>query len=511
LLLILAGVGYLLVTLPPTVIEQYERAAGLSPTWGYVYLAAVGLGGTILVGVLGWIVFRVLLNSRRKSKQRGRRVRDPSQLSPAEREAELRENLAAGGDYAAGDEVSDEIRGQLRTEIKALEAKLDHERLEIVAFGTISSGKSSLLNALAGRDLFRTDPRGGTTVTRCDVPWPGGDEVVLVDTPGLAEVQGETRAAESAAAAQDADLVLLVVDGPLKAYEMDLLRRLGAMEKRVLACLNKEDWFSDEDRQELLAQIRQQVEPIIHSDDLVAVRSRTVEQRRVRVLPDGSETEETATLPADIEPLAGRMLQIVEHDRRDLLLSNLLLQSRGLVESAKDRVRASLDARADEIVSRYMWAAGGVTAANPLPLLDLAGGSAVTVKMVLELARVYRQPIDADTVVTLLAQLTKNLVGMLGVAAATPAITTLLGSMLKTVPGVGTIAGGLLQGLTQSLLTRWIGKVFCAYFRNEMKAPPGGLSEIARDKWAEVTAAGELTKMIQAGRRHLLPEGGKSK
>jgi len=51
-----------------------------------------------------------------------------------------------------------------------------------------------------------------------------------------------------------------------------------------------------------------------------------------------------------------------------LLLGNLLLQSRGLVDEAKDRVLATLDERADEVVAKYMWAAGGAAAINPFPL-----------------------------------------------------------------------------------------------------------------------------------------------
>ena len=80
------------------------------------------------------------------------------------------------------------------------------------------------------------------------------------------------------------------------------------------------------------------------------------------------------------------MMSIVERDGRDLLLANLLLQSRGLVDEAKERVLAALDERADEVINKYMWAAGGAAAINPFPLLDLAGGSAITVKMVLDLA-----------------------------------------------------------------------------------------------------------------------------
>jgi uncharacterized protein (DUF697 family) len=353
--------------------------------------------------------------------------------------------------------------------------------------------------------VFRTHVVGGTTIVRSEIPWAAakGDLVVLIDTPGLAEVRGESRATESAAAAKNADLVLFVVDGPLKSYESELIEALAAMEKRIVVCLNKEDWYDDQQRDELLRQLAEQLAGLVSAADVVAVRSRPMSRRRVRVLSDGSEQVEEVAVEPEITPLAKRMLAIVQRDGRDLLLANLLLQSRGLVDDAKQRVMAAIDARADEVISKYMWAAGGVAAINPIPLLDLAGGSAITVKMVLDLAAVYKQPVDVDTVVTMLGQLGKNLVAMVGASAASPALAAGVASILKTVPGIGTIAGGILQGLVQAVVTRWIGRVFCEYFRNEMQAPPDGLAELARREWARVTQPDELRKLIQMGREQI--------
>jgi uncharacterized protein (DUF697 family) len=344
---------------------------------------------------------------------------------------------------------------------------------------------------------------GGTTVATSEIPWPAGDCVVLTDTPGLAEVRGEGRAATAAAAAKNADLVLFVVDGPIKDYEHDLLEVLAAMEKRVIVCLNKADWYDPGQQRELVAQLAEQVAPAVPAADVVALHARPVIRKRVHVLADGSEEEVPYEEPPDISALAKRLMEVVRRDGRELLLGNLLLQSRGLVDDAKERVLAKLDERASEIVGRYMWAAGGATAINPFPLLDIAGGSAITVKMVLDLAGVYKQSIDADTVVNLLGQLGKNLVAMVGASAAAPALAAGIGSLLKTVPGIGTIAGGLIQGLVQALVTRWIGRVFMEYFRTGMKPPPGGLAELAREKWTEVTRPEELKKLIQLGRERL--------
>ena len=65
LLAVVAVAGYLLVKLPPTVVEQYGRAVKLGPGWGYAYLAAVSLGALLLWGLVVWMLVRVLANTWR--------------------------------------------------------------------------------------------------------------------------------------------------------------------------------------------------------------------------------------------------------------------------------------------------------------------------------------------------------------------------------------------------------------------------------------------------------------
>ena len=61
-----------------------------------------------------------------------------------------------------------------------------------------------------------------------------------------------------------------------------------------------------------------------------------------------------------------------------------------------------------------MWAAGGAAAINPFPLFDLAGGSAITVKMVLDLARRLRADDRRRHDRHAARQLGKNLIAMVG-------------------------------------------------------------------------------------------------
>ncbi|MEM6798336.1 MAG: DUF697 domain-containing protein [Planctomycetota bacterium] len=508
-LIALAAVSWLLFSVGPTTLEQYNALAERSPTLGYAYLTMVGVGGLLLGGLVLWGLAKVWRNTRSNRLADDRRGRSPSELSTAQRRSELADNLASGRDFAASITSAPELRAEIERMAADLESKREARRLEVVAFGTISSGKSSLLNALADREVFQSNVVGGTTTTRSSVPWQNsfsdktGDEVVLVDTPGLAEVEGQGRAAAAAGEAENADLVLFVVDGPLKSYESELLTLLGGMEKRIVLCLNKEDWYDRHQQADLLSQLRDQSAGAVKRDDVIAVRSRPVIREQVRVLADGAEETVEVTDPPDIAPLAGRLVEIVRREGGDLLLANLLMQSRGLIDDAKEKVLVALDEEADRVIDRYMWAAGGVTAINPFPLLDVAGGSAVTVKMVLDLAAVYKQKIDADTVMELLAQLGKNLIAILGASAAAPAIVAAIGTTLKLAPGVGSLTGGLLQGTVQALMTRWIGRVFCRYYRNQMKPPEGGLAELAKKEWDLLTSADELRKLVRKGREKL--------
>ena len=495
--------GLALIFVPMWIMKYYALAQSLGSIWGLVYLIVVGTGAALLVGISLWTVWKLWGASLLKKRRRVRRNKNPSELSIGQRESEIDENISEIEKLAAGAGEDVNLKGQLDPLITEIEEKREAQTLEIVAFGTISSGKSSVLNLLAGRDVFATDARGGTTVTRNEIPWPGIDKVTLVDTPGIGEVDGADHVNIAAESAKDADAVLVVVDGALRESEHNLLERLGEMEKRVVICLNKSDWYSETDREKLVGQIFEQTGDFVHKEDIVCIQAQDGHRVRKKIKADGTEVDENVIVPANIEPLAKRMVQIVSRDGKDLLMANLLLQSRGLVEKARGRVKDSLDRKAWGIVDKYMWGAGGVAALSPFPVVDLIAGSAISTKMIIDLAEVYQQKVDMDTASKWLGEMGKNLIGVLGAQGATVAVSAVVASLVKTVPIAGTIAGGVLQGSVQALITKWIGSVFIEYFRNEMQTPEGGLAGLARRQWEVVTSVGELRKLVQTAREKL--------
>lgn len=503
LILLAAAVGVGLIWLPGWVIDKFDRISQLGQVWGILYLVVVGTGAALLAGSVGWTVWRLYGRTLAKRLARKRRNRNPSELSESQKAAEIEENLEQVERLKAAGDGDPALQAELDPLIRGFEARREAMTLEIVAFGTISSGKSSVLNLLAGRDLFATDVRGGTTVHRNEVPWPGMDRVVLVDTPGLGEVDGEAHVQIAADAARDADVVLFVVDGPLRDNEYRLLERLGQMEKRILVCLNKADWYLPEDRDKLLGQLQRQMKGLVRPAEVIPVQAQAGSRPRQRVLIDGTIEREQVEVPPDISDLADRMVAIVRGDGKELLMANLLLQSRGMLEKARCRVRESIDQRAWNVVDRYMWGAAGVAAAIPFPLIDLVAGVGVSTKMVLDLADVYQQKVDLETAKRWLGQMAKILVSVVGSQGAAVVAASVVASLIKSVPFAGTLAGNALQGVIQALVTRWIGAVFIEYFRSEMQMTEGGLASLARRQWEQVTTIDELRKLVQTARQKL--------
>ena len=141
----------------------------------------------------------------------------PAGAGPAGGEPRLLRRGRCAGGSGGGDPRDD--RPDLRTRSAGLLADRSGERLRegltVVLAGPPNAGKSTLLNALARRDVAIVSPIAGTTrdaiEVHCDL---GGLPVVIVDTAGLRESgdlieqEGVSRAR---ARAQDADLVLWLV------------------------------------------------------------------------------------------------------------------------------------------------------------------------------------------------------------------------------------------------------------------------------------------------------------
>jgi tRNA modification GTPase len=117
------------------------------------------------------------------------------------------------------------------------------EGLSVVILGAPNAGKSSLMNALAKRDVAIVSDEAGTTRDVIELHLDlGGDPVLLADTAGLRESGSriETEGVRRALArAEHADVKLIVIDGAVWPVIPDAIR--AQIDSNSLLILNKAD------------------------------------------------------------------------------------------------------------------------------------------------------------------------------------------------------------------------------------------------------------------------------
>lgn len=107
------------------------------------------------------------------------------------------------------------------------------ERLRIAFFGPANSGKSTLVNAIAGQEVSLVSPVPGTTTdpVRKPIELPGLGPCVLIDTAGLddASLLGAERGRLTRAVLDEADIAVLVLpnEGQQNWKEFQTIRSAG--------------------------------------------------------------------------------------------------------------------------------------------------------------------------------------------------------------------------------------------------------------------------------------------
>jgi GTPase len=311
------------------------------------------------------------------------------------------------------------LREQLGAEYAELEsmlAKLEHGRIHIAVFGRVSVGKSALLNALLGRDAFDVGVLHGTTRVRAEQPWQeGGDaHLRLIDTPGIDELDGETRERLAQQIAGRSDLVLFVIDGDLTATELDALRLLAAQPRPLLLVLNKIDRYRRLEREQLRASLQAKLTGLLPADRLIEVAAMPAPERLLQVQADGSEREIERSRRPQVDALRERLLAILQAEGKTLAALNAAVFAGELSDQLGARLselRRELGAR---VTRSYCLAKGVAVGLNPIPAADLLAAAGLDVALVMHLSRLYGLPLSRSEAGQLLATILAQLIALMG-------------------------------------------------------------------------------------------------
>jgi small GTP-binding protein len=374
----------------------------------------------------------------------------------------VRESLAQ--DYEA-------VRGMLD--------KLEHGHIHLAAFGRVSTGKSSLLNALIGEDRFTVSPLHGETKQSSMQAWReeevGG--VYLIDTPGLDEAGGEEREALAKEVAGRADLVLFVVDGDITETELDSLRTLLTRGRPVIVVLNKSDLFTNDERQQLQAALRRRTAGLIDPAHIIVAAAQPRPQTVVEVDAHGTEVTRQRVRPPDVEALRVLLWDILEAEGKTLAALNASLFAADLSDQVGRRILAARREIGDRLVRTYCIGKGIAVAFNPVPVADLFAAAFIDVGMVVHLSRVYGLPLSKREAGSLVAVIVAESAALMGTVWALHFVSSAL--KVGTV-GLSTVLTAGAQGAVAYYSTYVVGRIAAEYLAKGKSWGEGGPKKVVQ-------------------------------
>lgn len=132
---------------------------------------------------------------------------------------------------------------------------------------------------------------------------------------------------------------------------------------------------------------------------------------------------------------------------------------------------------ARELINRYSIAAGGV-AATPIPFSDFALLLPTQIAMITHVSNAYGLDMSADTA-------KKLAIAFAGVAGAGFGIKLAVGSLLKIIPGLGSIAGGAMNATIAATTTKLMGHAYLSYLDDNFDELENAISSISTDIFKE--------------------------
>lgn len=398
-----------------------------APLWVQLGYSVILVGLPLATLVLFWNWFR----PSRKKKTVAKR-----ELTTETLQDELLESARQGIDVS---EALDEIRVQRR--------RHGSGEIFITIYGEVSSGKSSLVNALLPEASVETDPRAGTTTTIRHYSWQAasGDRVVITDLPGF-NLEDDTDALEET---RRAHLVIFLCDSDLTSSQAEQLQFLIGLDKPVILALNKSDRYSEDELHALLDEICQKTG--LSESDVVAVTTGGKEEV-IRMLGEGMEQRSSRDRQPEIADLRQSVQRHLDQDRvlmESLRETAVLTLASEKLDVARDLHRAQM---AEELVSKYSRRAVIGALAAVAPGSDLIIQGVLATRLIRELSKLYEVPvkeIEIESFLELAGGKVKNM------TALTLAIA---GNAFKAFPGVGTISGGVIHAVAYGMIFDSLGK-----------------------------------------------------
>ena len=242
--------------------------------------------------------------------------------------------------------------------------RLKEKKIRIGAYGKAGVGKSSVLNSLLKKEIFKTDVINGSTkeiqTEECNLKNQTLKSVDLLDSPGFdfCNIKFPDKIYSHI---NHSDLILFVVAGDINRNEVSEMNSFIKDGKKIIVLLNKIDLLQKQELKEIIENIKTKLPkdlniPVIinHENNLEKYLAKIINQY-------------------------GEML---------LILNSLQLADKLFLQIKKQRLKRR-QKLAQSTIGKFSTIKASAVALNPFILFDVAGSFALDTALISELSKIY--------------------------------------------------------------------------------------------------------------------------
>ena len=242
--------------------------------------------------------------------------------------------------------------------------RLKEKKLRIGAYGKSGVGKSSVLNSLLEKDIFKTDIINGTTKEIQSETWILKDQTLnsleLLDSPGFdfCNIKFPDKVYSYI---NHSDLILFIVSGDLNRNELNEISSFIKDGKKIILILNKIDLFNKNELKEIIENIKFKLPKDLNIPIII---------------------NEKNNLKNYIEKLINQYGEIL------LTLNSIQLADKLFLKIKEQRLKRR-QKLAQSTIGKFSTIKASAVALNPFILFDVAGSFALDTALINELSKIY--------------------------------------------------------------------------------------------------------------------------
>ncbi len=261
--------------------------------------------------------------------------------------------------------------------------RLNEKQLRIGIYGKAGVGKSSILNLLLEKNVFKTGIINGTTKNIERKEWNFKHQSIrtieLIDAPGFdfCDIKDPENIFSQI---NSSELILFTIAGDINRNEVSQINSFIKNGKKIILVFNKIDMWKGQDLKDILKNIRLKLPQYI----------------KIPIIINSNNN------------IRNQLSELINNYGESLLTLNSLQLADKLFLKIKEQRLKKRQREAQSIIGKFATIKASGVALNPLILFDIAGGFALDTALVSELSKVYGLNIKGESARKIIKKISIN-------------------------------------------------------------------------------------------------------